>query len=63
MKLMFRDDTFMSVGNRESEVTGGASNNLTTTATGNRETLSQILNQRKASSVSNSTASTSIEIP
>ena len=62
MKLMFRDDTFMSVGNRGSDVTG-ASNNLTTTATGNRETLSQILNQRKASSVSSSTASTSIEIP
>lgn len=60
MRLMFRDDTFMSVGNRGS-ITTSASNNLTTT--GNRETLSQILNQRKASSVSNSTNSTSVEIP
>ena len=60
----------MSVGNRDSIMTGasnnmvitresnvsGVSNNLAA-PTGNRETLSQILNQRKASSVSNSTNS------
>ena len=57
MKFLFRDDTFISVGNRASNMTGSSQNPT------NRATLSQILNQRKASSVSSSTASTSIEMP